>query len=828
MKYIHLAIAALIFAAWIILGSTPRVGGAPLPGIGNFFNPGKGFWQNSKMELTDRTQQLTIAIDHPLAKGQVFFDEREVPHVFAENLNTASFLQGYVHAADRLWQMDLSTRATEGRLSEVLGARTQVRDKGQVSKGFPEAARRTAETMQKYFPEDYATLQAYADGFNAYVDQLEPEDYPVEYKILDHKPLRWSPYRTALLMKGMSQSLSGRNDDAAEAKTRTDLGEELFNALYPAHYPNADPVVPGDGTYARKAPGSGPALSTFAPQPFSAPAAPAEEFSSYQYDWTPSNEPAYTGLVPHPDNGSNNWAITGKRSNTGKPLLASDPHLSLTLPSIWAEVQIHYPGVNARGVGLPGAPGLMIGFNDHIAYGETNVGHDVTDWFKIEWTDSTRTKYRLDGEIVAADILIDTIIVRDAEPIIIHTPWTVFGPVPFTEGAYADHAMRYLAHDAPGPELRSHTLVGAFLRLMQATGYDDYTDALKGYVDPAQNFIFADRSGDIALRANGFFPIRAQGTGRFPLSGNTEANNWQGYIPFDQRPEHKNPERGFVASANQETTGPDYAYDFHGGFGEYRGRYINRHLSKEGKFTQRSMKELQLSSHSLMAEELTPLLIARINRNALTDDGARLLRLLSEWDYRCEGESRAATLFARWQEKLYQLTFDEFPRDSGYIRPETWRWNDLLTNQPNHPIFDIDSTRFKETAATLTQRVFDEILDDLEGELPETWAVHRGTKVKHLGAIPGFGSGLISSGGSRTSPRALSAGHGASWRMVVELGDTPRAWGTLPGGASGAPASLGYDNGLEEWANGRYHELTRWMSVEEAEGAAVGSWVFGN
>lgn len=828
MKYAYLLLSGGILAAWIILGNTAGLGGAPLPALGQFLSPGDGFWRNTEAKLTDRSTERSFELTHPLAKGEVYFDERGVPHVFGPDLNSTAFLQGFIHAADRMWQMDISTRATEGTLSEVLGARTRVRDAGQRSKGLRMAAQRTVEVMARDFPEDFTTLQAYSDGINAYLDRLKPEDYPVEYKLLNHEPIRWNPYRTALLMKGMSQSLSGRNNDAAEAKTRSDLGLSLFNELFPERFSNSDPIVPADGKYPRKKPenrslGSSPT----APTTYFAPASAPDTYTAYDAELPPHENGPISGLVPHPDNGSNNWAVAGKRSNTGRPILASDPHLSLSLPSIWSEVQIHYPGVNARGVGLPGAPGIIMGFNDHVAYGETNAGHDVTDWFLIDWVDSTRTSYRLDGEVVAAEIVLDTVRVRNGRDSIVRTPWTIFGPVPNTEGPLANHAMRYLAHDAAGKDQRPHTLAGTFLRLMAATNYDDCVDALRGYMDPAQNFLLADRTGEIAIRPNGFFPLRAFGTGRFPLEGNTRANNWKGYLPFADRPEHRNPARGFVASANQRTAADDFAYQYHGGFGEYRGRYINQQLRRDGKMTQRSMKELQLDSYSLLAKELAPMLISRLNRRELTKEGTRLLRLLSEWDYRCEADSRAASLFNRWQEKLYQLTFDEIPRDSGYVRPEIWRWNQLLAKDPLHPIFDIDSTKnFRESASTLTQRAFDEILEDLDGELPKPWAEERNTRVNHLGGIPGFGTGLIRAAGSRYSPRALSAGHGASWRMVVELGDKPRAWGALPGGASGAPASAAYDNGVDDWANGRYHELIRWRDAEEAGRRSVGVWTF--
>lgn len=840
MKYINLAVSGTILIAWLIFGNYPGPAGLPLPAPGEFFHPQKGFWRNSRPKLSERKGKQSLELNHPLAKGSVHFDELGIPHIFAPDMESAAFLQGYVSAADRLWQMDISTRSTEGRLSEVLGNRTLARDSMQIRRGFRQAARNETDTMAANFPEDLRVLEAYAAGVNTWIGQLEPADYPIEYKLLDHAPLRWSPYRTALLMKGMSQSLSSRYTDAAATRTIRDLGEDVFNAFYPNRFPGDSPIVPDDGRYKKAAGTQLPSgaevqaqsqvsvtslLLRTPPAPATSPYKSSSDETNH-YDAV-STEP-YTLMPTHPDNGSNNWAVAGSRSNTRHPILASDPHLALTLPSIWYEIQITIPGVNARGVSLPGAPGIIMGFNDHIAYGETNVGHDVTDWFRIEWTDSARTHYLLDGKKTPARIITDTLLLKGSDPLIIRTPWTVFGPVPYTDGPYANQAMRYLGHDAPGKSVRPHTMAGTFLALMRAENYEDYVEALKGYIDPAQNFIFAAKTGDIAIRPNGGFPLRAPGqSGRFTAPGNTLTNNWRGYIPFSERPVHKNPVRGFVSSANQTTTGPNYPYPYTGGFDEYRGRFINRYLDRETTMNQRKMKDLQLSSHSLLAEELTPLLIARINRTALTDEGHALLRLISEWDYRCEGESRAATLFERWRTKVYDLTFDEMPIDSGYLRPEDWKLTELLRNDARNAIFDIQATRgFKETAATLTQRAFDEIEEELAGKQPEMWADYRNTYVRHLGAIPGFGSKMIRTGGARFAPRVLSSGHGASWRMVVELGPTPRAWGTLPGGASGNPASEFYDNCLSDWENGRYHELVRWKDEEEAARKATSSWMF--
>jgi penicillin amidase len=778
--------------------------------MGGFLNPARGFWANAGEG--PRVLELHYHLEDERARGEIHFDERGVPHLIADDLESICWLQGYVNAYDRIWQMDLSTRATEGALAQVLGENMRERDLGQIRKGFREMARLAVDTMRAHFPEDYAALAAYSAGVNAYLDQLDPVDYPVEYKLLGHEPQRWSPYRSALLMKGMSAGLSGRYQDAEATRTREAIGEPAFRSLFPERMPapKSSPVVPVD------VPAAVVSRFSFIPEfklaPASAPAA-APPYALHD---------AYAPR-PDPDNGSNNWAVGPSRSTTGAPLLASDPHLSLTFPSIWYEVQVKFPGCNARGVGLAGAPGMMMGFNDYVAWGETNVGHDVTDWYRITWTDSTRSAYLLDGRETRTRFVYDTLRTKGGEEEIVAVPWTAFGPVPHTEGPYADLAMRWLAQDEPGADVRSHTSVGTFLQLMQAEDYEDYLEALRGYVDPAQNFLFAARDGDIAIRPNGFFPLRQPGQGRFIQEGDSTLRNWRGTIPFERRPVHLNPARGYVSSANQVTTGAQYPYYYLGYFDEYRGRYINRALERQPTMNQRRMKELQLDDYSLLAEELAPLLIARVDRGALSEAGKRLLRVLSEWDYHYAGDRRAPTLFEDWMGRVYELTMDEFPGDSGYLRPETWRWNELLADEPDHPLFDIDSTaNFRETARTLTQRAFEELLDEYGDDLPPTWAIERDATVEHLARIPGFGSPRITTGGSRRVPRVVDDGFGASWRMVIELGREPRGWGALPGGAAGNPGSRYYDNGFEEWAEGRYHELTRWTAPVDP----IGSWIF--
>ncbi|MEL6355845.1 MAG: penicillin acylase family protein, partial [Bacteroidota bacterium] len=301
--------------------------------------------------------------------------------------------------------------------------------------------------------------------------------------------------------------------------------------------------------------------------------------------------------------------------------------------------------------------------------------------------------------------------------------------------------------------------------------------------------------------------------------------DWQGYIPFEHLPESHNPQRGYVASANQRQTGNNYPYAYRGSYPDWRGRYINRKLTQLRRGGQREMKELQLDAHSILAEELMPLLLARINRNALTGEARGVFQLLADWDYTFRGTSRAATFFERWRRRVYELTTDEIKRKDGYLSLSTWRWIELLRQQPEHPIFDIVETESKETAAILTQRAFDELMEDWPLSFPE-WSEERNTHIPHLAQFPGFGSELLEGDGHFSAPNAITGGHGPSWRMVVELGDFPRAWGILPGGPSGNPGSPFFAAGVEEWNKGRYFSLDLWTDEAEARSKAAQTLTF--
>lgn len=794
MKSLKFLIGVVVLFVLIYLGDTYGLVGSRIPGMAALLNPFTGVWQQA--------EALKVAEDEVIipasVAGQVVIDQRGIPHVFAEDESSALFLQGYLHARDRLFQMEVSARATSGRLAEILGPDLLERDRTQRRKGMLVAAQRTAAAWLRN-PETAAAINAYCAGVNAYISALSPEDYPVEFKLLGFAPELWTPLKSALFSKSMAETLCFRNRDLATTNARALLGDTLFQHLYPAYNPDQSPVISTE------------------------PWLKQEPVINQATSGTTIGALSFPELAQAPEGiGSNNWALSGSKTASGAPLLSNDPHLSLTLPSIWYEIHLVYEGTNVYGVSLPSLPSILIGFNEATAWGITNVGQDVADWYKINWTDTTQTHYWLDGEAVAADIIKDTIYVRGAAPTIIETPWTVFGPVVYDqpEDEYYNLALRWVAHDAPFREDSDN--VEAFLNMAKATSLEGYIAALGAFDNPGSNVVYANQANDIALTVTGHFPVRHPQQGRFVQDGSKSANAWSGYIPYDEVPRDVNPPRQFVASANQRSAALSYPYYYLGSFDDYRGRYINRHLEGIENARPEDMMALQYDAHSLRAEEAVPLLLKALAESpAQWKNTSKGIALLEAWDLVYRAEAQAPIVFDSWLDSLYKLTFDEVyalnSEDRPVLFPETWRFIELLRDQPDDLIFDHQSTAQKETAQDLIRQAFEQTMGAVSPilEAGTTWSEHRGTHIRHLANLPGFDSGLIHSDGAKETPNALSNNFGPSWRMVVSLEKPLRAWGVLPGGSSGNAGSPFYTEGIEEWSKGEYFELSLYRKAEE-------------
>lgn len=793
MRYFSFALALLMNVMLVFLLGQHQPFGMPVPAIGSFFSPFSGFWKNTAEDDTfivspDQLSGISGPVD-------VIMDERLVPHIFAQNRLDAIFVQGFLSARYRLWQMDFSTRAASGRLAEILGERLLERDISQRRKGMMMAAQHALEAWEKS-PQEKAIIDAYTQGVNAYINSLKPEDYPLEFKLLGYAPEAWTPLKSALMSKSMAETLCFSNEDLLASNALNYWGKALFDFLYPEYNSKQSPIIP-EGT------------------PW--------DFNVVSVDNNTQDSLGMIGdLLPYPllpqapaGIGSNNWAVSGAKTDSGFPMLCNDPHLSLTLPAIWFELQIHVPDYKAYGVSIPGLPGIVIGFNDELAWGVTNVGQDVLDWYRITWLDEEKTTYLLNNQRQQVQVVEEIIMVKGkADPHIEKVKHTYWGPVVYEsqDSPYRDLAMHWIAHEVQ--EERDFYEIGAFLGLGVAQTHDDYTRALVNYESPAQNFVMANKSGDIAIRVNGKFPLKRNQQGRFVQDGSTTANAWAGFIPMDQVPQILNPTRGFVASANQHSTDPSYPYYYNSAnFDHYRGRYINRTLEEKQSLSVQDMMALQNDNHSIFAEEAVPILLKSVNRSSLNAAQRSYLSWLETWDFRFEADSKAPPVFVEWMKEIHNLTFDEIHsiKDSiPMMDVESWRLLELLVNYPDHQIFDVKATAQLETAQVVVTEALNTVHDLWESKFSAEsyqWATHKSTDILHLARIPAFSRLDLPVGGYGQAPNAIKETTGPSWRVIVSLGPSLKAYGIYPGGQSGHPGSRYYDNRIEAWQKGQYDEL---------------------
>ena len=368
MKYLKILIS-LALTIGIFYTLNTKFGS--IPPIGKFLNPYSGVWQNE----TDESLSGEVLIKGLKNKVTVHYDEQIIPHAFAQNEEDLYLTQGYLTAKHRLWQMDFQTYAAAGRLSEILGEKALNYDRQERRRGMGYGADQAVKVMKEN-PETFKLVQAYANGVNAYINQLTPESYPVEYKLLDYKPEPWSVNKTALLLMYMTKMLAGADSDMQYTNALRLFGKDRFDMLFPDFFDITDPVIPKETDWS---------------------------FIDVPQTPLPANQQIVLDTIrevidqPNPDNGSNNWAISKEKSATGNTILANDPHLGLNLPSIWFVMQLSTPNHKAFGATIPGALGIISGFNEHIAWGETNATRDVIDWYKIEFNED-RSKYKFDGE----------------------------------------------------------------------------------------------------------------------------------------------------------------------------------------------------------------------------------------------------------------------------------------------------------------------------------------------------------------------------------------------------------------------------------------------
>jgi len=803
MKYFRAALSLLFASGLTFLLNRPL---GPVPALGVFFSPFTGFWQNA--EKPANIPATDLKLQGLKEEVTILYDENRVPHIFAQNDEDLYFAQGYVVAQDRLWQMDFYSRVAAGRLSEAMGPLALEFDKYNRRLQLPDGA---AELVKSYLenPTSKMIAESYAAGVNAYIAQLAYKDLAIEYKLLGYEPEAWSPLKTALVEMVMKKDMNGRTDDYRMSNVLAKYGKGVVDELFPNYPAEESPVVPL-GTKWDFAPLAVPKV----PELMKATLAASLNIES-----------------ENPGIGSNNWAVHGSRTAKGLPILANDPHLGLSLPSIWYQMQLASPTVNVYGVCVPGWPGVGIGFNKDMAWGITNVGSDVFDLYQIKFKDKTQKEYWYNGGWKPTTKKIETFNVKGLPATATDTIFsTHHGPVLYNEGQTSFSKEIPVGHAVKWSKVMVGNSLLALYKGNRAKNYDQYRDFLSNLEAPGFNIVFANNQNEIAITSQGKFPLKWKEQGKFVMDGANPANDWQGWIPNAQNPTVRTPPCGFVSSANQFPTDQTYPYYLGWKFAPpYRALRINERLSKMEKATADSLRLLQNDNFNIEARQNLPDLLQIIATSPTARTNPAYLAL-AKWNFKNDPDQMGATIFERWTRELRTAIWeDEFAvldeKATPMAYPTRDRTYEMIKKQPNAKWFDnIKTTQKIETMNDVVISSFKAAFDSLtlkHGPInPKTWAwgAAKSTDIKHLVSVlkPFSRMDVPNGGGANIVNATTESGHGPSWRMVVQLDKTwPKAYGLYPGGQSGSPGSPFYDNMIDKWAKGELNELVFLKSKDE-------------
>ena len=799
----------------------------------------------------------TLTLPGLSANVRVVRNAQGVPQIYADTAEDLFKAQGFVAAQDRFFEMDYRRHVTAGRLAELVGDVPAAIEADKVVRTL--GWRRVAEQeLPLLSPETRAYLQAYADGVNAYLAHRDPDQIAVEYTVLGvkvdvSKPEKWDPVDSLAWLKAMAWDLRGNYDDELQrAMAYSTLGNvSAVDELFPpfSQSGNAtilDPADPGTFAGITAAPAAAqPAADTTATRSMSSPALDAALSSaSKALDAVPVLLGRGDGV------GSNSWVVSGEHTASGKPMLANDPHLSLAAPSIWTQVGLHCNTVsascpfNVAGFSFSGFPGVIIGHNGQVAWGLTNMGADVTDFFIERVRDDT---YQRGDTWVKMDTRTETIRVAGHASIDLPVRSTLHGPIisdvldvsavasaPTAQGTLLGTYAVSLAWTA----LQPGRTADAVFALDKAQNADDIRAAAALFDVPAQNIVFATADGHIGYQAPGRIPIRADvpgspvpSDGSWPRDGRDPRYDWQGWVPADQMPHALDPKSGFIAAANQavlpQGTGPFLTNDWDYGFRSQRiSTLLQEQIDSGKKFTPADFNRIQNDTWSPFAKVLLPALLDVQLPDAYDAAGQNLLRT---WDGRMDADSPAAAYFAAvWRNILQDTFWDDLPPD---MRPDGGsKWLVVIQNMLNKP-----DDRFWDDRSTLNVvETRDEVITqamisarrDLTVEMAKNpadwrWGTLHQLRLEHpvLGGatIPGpvrrlMNPSPIGVAGSTSVVNATSwdAGTGSfdvtmgpSMRMVVDMGDLDASTWVVVTGASGHPGSRHYTDQLDAWANGR-------------------------
>ncbi len=801
-----------------------------IPPLGNLVDPFHGIW-TVPLTADHPSYQEVRAPGQLLAPVTVIRDSWGVPHIYAEHDHDVYFAFGYVQAQDRLWQMDMARRQGRGMLAEVMGPDYLDADLYLRTIGMEDAAEATLNQMlletDSYNQSLVNDLSAFTEGVNFFINTVG-SFLPLEFKLLNYRPTPWSLIDSIVIGRVMAYSLTWSDSDLRFAKVIDGLGNNSAWELFPLVPPLQIPVVPENGTNLPPIPITCTNISTDGKDDL-----PSDLKLAFDdiLGWQDRIKDPL-GVLPdwsNPGLGSNNWAVNGTKSATGSPILLNDMHLQWSVPSIWYQAHLvsTESGLNIYGFHLTGVPLTIVGHNEYLAWGFTNTGFDVLDWYYYKTHPTDPNQYWYDGAWRTIEEETTYINVKDGGVIPATISRTVHGPILSRHGYTV--AQRWIGQDASF-ELR------AFYKMNRATNYTEFIDGQREFWTPAQNIVYADIYGTIAIRPTGRIPIRdSYPFGRLPLNGSAGEGEWTSYIPFDELPLSLNPSCGYVVSANQlgalyGTAPGNYDYHLHSLVAPgYRARRIHYLLSNDDDITVDDMKRIQNDVVDNASSVFVLYIIDAFDNAspAITDpDLITAVDYLRTWNYSMLRDLVAPTIWRAWWDYYEDALFaDEYAAasTSGMLWPSPVITENLTCYNPTSHWFNDITTAGTETRDDIIIRALNDSVAALKAKRGSdmtawTWGTFHFVQFTHPAGLAALGHGPYPADGDMVtinpsgcnmwadSPEEGAANGGPSERLIVDLADPLHALSVIPGGQNGNPLSSHYSDQLHQlFLLGGYH-----------------------
>jgi penicillin amidase len=796
---------------------------------------------------------VVAGIDQPV---EIIRDADAIPHVFAATRNDALFGLGYVHAQDRLWQMEFQRRIGFGRLSEIFGRITVPQDQFLRTVGFGRAARAAWDRMP-----DWAKAQtnAYVAGVNAFIATHHGSQLPPEFTLLRFEPEPFSGPDVAVWVKMMAWDLSANysfellRDDLARL-----AGPERMAQLMPPYDRDGLSITGGkpgsedtENHGGHRSIAKGPSIAATAARGFGrASTSTAAAFAAALAAGNPTVADFLLGNTRVEALGSNNWVVDGTLTASGKPLLANDPHLSAKTPSTWYLAHVAGGDFDVIGATLPGTPAIAIGRNRHIAWGETNVAADVEDLYR-ERIDASGTRAEFRGAQEPITVIPETIAVKGAAPVRIDVRVTRHGPLVSDAINAINAASPKTPKPAPLDPLAfrwsalddGDTTLQAFLKLNEAQNWAQFTEALREFVAPSQNFVFADVNGHIGYYAPGRIPLRASGDGSRPADGWTGDSEWTGWVPFEELPHLYDPPEHFIVTANHRPSPADYFYNLGLEWTEpFRAQRISDLLEARNQMMPDDFAAIQADTLSLHAKVLRPLLLQHARPSDAAD--RRAIEIVSEWNLEASGDQVGPSVFSAW---FYALTPALVTDELGQALTETYAGKfSFVSRFLNATLTRNDVTWCDDRRTETTETCNDTVTAALHNAVTELTkryggdsAAWRWERVHHamfphqgldsVGALRRVLSRSMPNGGDWSTVNvgpvaadALYEQHSVpGYRQIVDLSPRNDSRFLNDVGESGHPLSPHYDDFLADWRAVKHRPMR--MERRDVEAGAIGT-----